>query len=63
MFIEGEKIELIVATCKEHGEFAANPANHLAGEGCPVCDSGHASKAIIEGFDEPVNIRCTKYLH
>jgi len=63
MNIEDKKVELIVATCKEHGEFAVNPANHLAGEGCPVCDSGHAARAIIAGFDVPVNIRCNKYLH
>ena len=63
MFIEAKKLELIVATCEEHGEFAVNPANHLAGEGCPVCESGHASQALIEGFDEPVNIRTRKSLH
>ena len=63
MIIEGKEIELIVATCNAHGEFAVNPANHLAGEGCPVCECSHVARTFIDGFDGPVNIRCPKSVH
>lgn len=29
--------ELIKITCPLHGEFSQSPANHLSGQGCPIC--------------------------
>lgn len=32
--------------CPDHGEFWQTPANHLAGNGCPICNSSKGEQAI-----------------
>ena len=63
MIIEGQEIELIVTTCNVHGEFAVNIASHFAGEGCPVCENNYVARTFVDGFNGPVNIRCSKYAY
>ena len=41
--------------CREHGPFAVDADDHLAGEGCPVCDGNPTQRAIINDIEQ--NIR------
>lgn len=39
-------------TCREHGEFAQKPNNHLNGAGCPVCANDVVSKKLSMTQDD-----------
>lgn len=36
----------IIVTCPIHGDFNISPANHLKGQGCPICNESHLEKEI-----------------
>lgn len=38
----------IIIICKKHGEFLKKPADHLSGQGCPLCSNERVSKRQIE---------------
>lgn len=41
----------VTVICKEHGEFEVSPANHLRGEGCPICNRSILENEIASLLD------------
>lgn len=41
----------VIITCKEHGDFAQTPNNHLLGKGCPACISSKGETKIRKWLD------------
>ena len=46
--------EMVLITCKEHGDFPQTPSNHLSGQGCPTCANNQ--KFTREIFINKANI-------
>ena len=40
--------ENVVITCPKHGDFEQAPSNHLAGQGCPMCNQSKLENEIME---------------
>jgi len=40
--------------CRDHGPFAVYSADHLSGEGCPVCDGLPTDRAAINGIEQNI---------
>jgi hypothetical protein len=38
--------ELVLITCKEHGDFLQTPNNHLKGNGCPICSESKGERFL-----------------
>jgi len=43
------KVDII---CPEHGVFKQKPANHLYGQGCPICNESKGEKAVAKYLDD-----------
>ena len=40
--------EIVIITCKKHGEFKQKPNYHLCGNGCPKCAGTHLQNEVYE---------------
>lgn len=43
---------LVDIICRKHGNFQQTPANHLSGQGCPICSLSKGEQQIIQILNE-----------
>ena len=43
--------------CPDHGPFAVLSDDHLAGEGCPICDGLTTNRVIIGDIEQNMKVK------